>query len=144
MAYRIFLDANVILEFILKRKQASVVEVLFNAIESAKYRGFTSTSILQICSYWMTKEFGVNTTKVTLLSMLKYVSIIDSKHEFVMSALHSPMGDIEDALQYYTALQHKIDYFITLDKQLIREAIPSLPIYLPADFLRIYSDFRSF
>lgn len=45
------------------------------------------------------------------------------------------MTDIEDALQYYTALHHKIDYFISCDKQLKKAAIPSLPVYLPEEFL---------
>jgi predicted nucleic acid-binding protein len=46
------------------------------------------------------------------------------------------MTDIEDALQYYTAMHHKVDYFISLDKNLIKSAIPVLPILTPEEFLK--------
>jgi len=47
------------------------------------------------------------------------------------------MTDIEDALQYYTALHHKIDFFITEDKDLQKSAIPNLPVYSSQDFLNL-------
>jgi hypothetical protein len=46
------------------------------------------------------------------------------------------MTDIEDALQYYTALHHKLDVFISSDKQLQKSAISSLPVYTPEEFLK--------
>lgn len=137
MASKIFLDANVILEYILRRKQADVVDSMFVNIENGKYKAFTSASILQICSYWIGKEFGTVKTKIILLNMLNNVTIVDSMHQFIVFALNSHIKDIEDALQYYTALQHKMDYFITLDQKLAAQAIPSLPIYLPAKFLNM-------
>jgi hypothetical protein len=39
-------------------------------------------------------------------------------------------------LQYYTALHHKLDYFITRDKRLQKEAVPGLPVYTADEFLR--------
>jgi hypothetical protein len=50
--------------------------------------------------------------------------------------LYSKIKNIEDALQYYTAMHHKIDYFITQDKDLQKESIPTLPIYTPDEFLK--------
>lgn len=63
------------------------------------------------------------------------VTVIDLPHEIVLNALHSKITDIESALQYYTAVHHKLDYFISLDKQLQKQAIPVLPVYTPSDFL---------
>jgi hypothetical protein len=54
--------------------------------------------------------------------------------EIVIQSLHSKMSDIEDALQYYVALHHKLDFFISNDKQLKKESIPTLPVFNCAEF----------
>lgn len=42
-----------------------------------------------------------------------------------------------DALQYYTAMHHKLDYFILRDKQLQKQ---SIPVYTPRDLLNEISE----
>ena len=39
-------------------------------------------------------------------------------------------------LQYYIAMHHKVDYFITQDKDMQKESIPTLPVYTPEEFLK--------
>ena len=73
-----------------------------------------------------------------MLSLLSDVEVIDSNHQTTVAALHSKINDIEDALQYYTAIQHKLDYFITMDKKLQKSGIPNLPIYSPEEFLKLF------
>jgi len=51
--------------------------------------------------------------------------------------LHAKINDIEDALQYYTALDHQLDYFISRDKQLKKLASEELPVYAIQDFLKL-------
>jgi hypothetical protein len=46
------------------------------------------------------------------------------------------MEDMEDALQYYSALTHEADIFISSAKQLRKAAIPLLPVLTPAEFLK--------
>jgi hypothetical protein len=46
------------------------------------------------------------------------------------------MNDIEDALQYYTAMHHKIPYFISNDKKLKKESINTLPVYTSSEFVK--------
>ena len=62
--------------------------------------------------------------------------LIDCDHETALTALGSAMEDIEDALQYYTALMHGVDIFLSSDKQLQKAAIPQLPILTPKEFLK--------
>jgi len=137
MAYRIFLDANVVLEYALLRKNAASVKTLLSDIEASKYKGFISSSVFQICSYWMLKAYGYAKTRELLLDMLSFIKIVDCKHEIIVNALNSSIKDIEDALQYYTALSNQMDYFITFDKDLKKSAIPSLPIFSPHEFSNI-------
>ncbi len=42
---------------------------------------------------------------------------------------------MEDALQYYAALKHGADYFISSGKKLQKGAVPQLPVLTPHEFL---------
>jgi hypothetical protein len=63
------------------------------------------------------------------------VEIINYDHATALIAVNSNISDIEDALQYYTALRHDLDYFISADKNLKKAAIPHLPVYTAAELL---------
>lgn len=135
MATKVFLDANILLDFILKREYYADAKQVFELIEEGHVNGYITSSVLHITGYWVGKEYGVTKAKSILLSLLNIVTVIDIRHETVVNALHSKIDDIEDALQYYTAIHHKLDYFITRDKQLKKDSTPALQVYSPADFV---------
>lgn len=103
---------------------------------NAHVQAFITPSIVHIVGYWLTKAYGNAKAKELLLTLLADVSVIDIDHEITLAALHSKIKDIEDALQYYTAIHHKIDYFISRDKDLQKASIPTLPVYTPDEFLQ--------
>lgn len=55
----------------------------------------------------------------------------------VMRALQSNFKDKEDALQYYSALNAGVDYFITRNKKDYSHTEISLPVHSPAEFVSI-------
>ena len=71
--------------------------------------------------------------------LLTDIRVIDISHTVTINALHSKINDIEDALQYYSALNYKLNYFVTWDGQLKKEGIPILPVYGLTEFLKIKS-----
>jgi len=135
MASKIFLDANILLDFTLKRRNYNVAQQLIEHVVDGDLQAYTTPAIVHITGYWLSKTFSKIKTKEILLELLIDIKVIDCKHDLVISALNSSMTDIEDALQYYTALHHKLDFFISQDKQLKQAAIPSLPVYFPVEFL---------
>ena len=64
------------------------------------------------------------------------MGVIDCKHDTVVMALNSSIADIQDAIQYYSALQHKMDYYITFDKKLMTHSASNLLIVTPREFLK--------
>lgn len=136
MASRIFIDANVLLDFTLQRESFETSRQLLELAVSGQVEAYISPSIVHITGYWLSKTYGVPKAKKLLLSLLADISVIDISHEVTLIALHSGMKDIEDALQYYAALYHKMDYFISRDKDLAKNGIPSLPVYSPEHFLQ--------
>ncbi len=135
MAFRIFLDANILLDFTLKRNEYESSRKLMEWAVRGRVQAFITPSIVHIAGYWLTKAYGHAKAKELLLTLLADIQVIDIGHEITINALHSKMTDREDALQYYTAIHHKLDYFITRDKGLQKAAIPVLPVCSPEEFL---------
>src|ERR1700743_483634 len=107
MAYKIFLDANILLDFTLKRDGYDQSKQLIELAVDGDVRAFVTPSILHIVGYWLAKAYGSTKTKELLLTLLADITVIDLVHEIAVNALHSKISDIEDALQYYTAMHHK-------------------------------------
>lgn len=140
MAYKIFLDANVLLDFMLKRDQYDEAKELMSLVIDDKVNAYITPEIVHIVGYWLTKAYGAEKAKQLLLSLLIDVQVIDINHELTLLALNSKIDDIEDALQYYTALHNQLDYFISNDKKFQKVGIPSLPVVATTTFLNeIYS-----
>jgi predicted nucleic acid-binding protein len=135
MASKVFLDANILLDFTLKRENYQVAKQILTLAVQGSIQTFITPSIVHIVGYWLTKAYGSTKAKELLLTLLADVQVIDITHEITLAALHSKITDIEDALQYYSAIHHKMDYFISRDKGLQKVAMPILPIYTPDEFL---------
>ena len=139
MAFSVFLDANVLLDFTLKRDDYVVSRKLIELVIKGRVQAFITPAIVHIAGYWLTKAYGAAKAKELLLTLLADIKVIDISDEVTISALHSKINDIEDALQYYTAMHHRSDYFITRDKGLQKAAIPVLPVISPEEFLKKHS-----
>lgn len=135
MVSKIFLDANVLLDFTLKRKAYHDAKKLIELVITEKLKGFVSPAIIHIVGYWLTKAYGAKEAKKLLLALLVDIQCLDIPHEIVIHALLSKINDIEDSLQYYTALHFKLDFFISEDKLLKKESTSVLPVYSIKEFL---------
>jgi predicted nucleic acid-binding protein len=136
MASKAFVDANILLDLTLKRADYGVAKEIMTLAIEGRIQLYVSPSIIHIVGHWLTKAYNQAKAKEILISLLNDVVCIDISHELVITSLHSSIRDIEDAMQYYTALHYQIDYFISRDKQLKKDAISILPIYTPEEFLK--------
>ncbi len=136
MASKVFLDANILLDLTLKRDGYETARQIIELAVNGQIQAFITPSIVHITGYWLTKAYGHAKAKELLLTLLTDVYVIDTNHAITVHALHSKIKDIEDSLQYYSALHHKIDYLVTQDKDLQKASIPALPVYSPEEFLR--------
>lgn len=135
MQKKIFLDANILLDLLLKREGHEISRQLFEAIIAGQIKGYTSVSVLHILAYWLQKAYGTATAKKLLISLAEEITFIDCNHTSATQALSASFSDIEDAIQYHTAIQHKLNFFITRDKGLIRQSGKALPVLSPKVFL---------
>lgn len=138
MAYKLFLDVNVLLDFTLKRENYIDIKNVITSIENEFHKGYITSATLHTLSYFLTKEFGLKTTKEILLNLLETFTVIDAQKDVLKNALHSNFNDIEDALQVYTALSLKMDFFLTNDKKLKKESTMAMPILQVHQFVVEY------
>lgn len=136
MAFKVFFDAQVILDFVLQREGYAQSKALVAAAEQKKIFAFTSPTVIQICSYWATKAYGVAKAKEIMAAILSFIQTVDTPHQQVLTAIHSSITDIEDALLYYTAIHRNMDMIISRDSAFQQAALPSLPVVSPADLLQ--------
>lgn len=142
MAFKIFLDANIILDFTLRREIGyEYSKTIIQNIVNRKFTAYITPAIVHISGYYLTKARTAETAKEILLSLLADISTIDIPHAITLEALHSNMLDIEDSLQYYSAIHHNVDYFISRDKPLLKNHSPNkLPVIHPKDFIEQFID----
>ena len=79
MAYKVFLDVNVLLDFTLKRESYADCKNLIKSIEDGFHNGYITSATLHTLSYFLTKELGLKVAKEVLLNLLSTFSIIDAK-----------------------------------------------------------------
>ena len=116
--HRLFLDANIVLDFFLRR------EPDFDAARTLLHLGETDRAVLGMSAaavpfayFHLNKqrlEFG--DPKDRLRRFVPYVTLVTVDADVVRRSLISSIRDVEDATQYELAADFSADFLITRDK----------------------------
>lgn len=136
MAFRVFMDADILLDLTLKRECYPSARQLMEWAVKGRIQAYVTPAVIQEVGRRLKEAYGAARAKELLLALLAEVLVIEGSHAVAVSALHSGMSDLDGALSYYAALHHKLDYFITRDEDLPKAAIPVLPVCTPEEFLK--------
>ena len=105
MAYKIFLDTDVIIDFLVDRRP--------HAIESSKIFKLSEEGLLSICTsslcicnvhYIIRKVVGDVKARNIIEKLLELIDVADVTKKNILDALVSDFRDFEDAVQYSVAL----------------------------------------
>lgn len=133
MAFRIFLDTNVFLDHFLDRDIHSTH--ILKACEQRRASAFASSASFYTLSYFLRKNSSFSETKKFLSEYLRFVSVLPAYKSNLLVSLESSFSDLEDAFQYYSALQQEsLDFFITNNLKDFRKAYQQLPVISPKKF----------
>lgn len=136
---KVFLDANVILEVLLRRNHYEEATEILQAGEQQHIHLFTSSSVIGFIAYWLIKENGLAKAKQSLLILMNMVHTLDLTHEQLYNSLMADFKDVEDGIQYFTATLHALDYFVTYNEADFRKASGSAKVLTPSGFLKVIS-----
>ena len=111
---KVFVDTDVVLDLLAERIPFfHFSAVLFTFAEMKKLELYTSPLILANTFYILRKQLGNDEAKSALRKLRILLHVVDSSESIIDKALNSDFSDFEDAIQYYTALEHGINVILT-------------------------------
>ena len=111
---KVFVDTDVVLDLLAERIPFfHFSAVLFTFAEMKKLELYTSPLILANTFYILRKQLGNDGAKSALRKLRILLHVVDSSESIIDKALNSDFSDFEDAIQYYTALEHGINVILT-------------------------------
>ena len=134
MVPKVFLDADVLLEYTLKESGYQHGRQMMEWAVKGWIQAFTSSAIIRDIAIGLNRAYGPVKTQKILVSLVASVQVIDAEFQTIIIALQSRINSVPAGISYYTALQHQMDYFITYDFNLFENANPVLPTTTPIDF----------
>ena len=137
MAYRVFLDTNIFLDHLLDRNTHS--SNLLKACEEGEVIGYASAASFYTLAYVVRKSVSATETRKLLGDYLRFISILSAKKHVLRSSIDATFSDLEDAFQYFTALEEDaLDFFVTNNLKDFQKVSQQLPVIDPRKFMREY------
>ncbi len=136
MAPQIFLDTNILLDFLLKRQgELEEVKSIFNAASDKKLALYVSESALTTSIYFLQKQ-NIDALGI-IRQLLPVLSVLPFKKEIFFAAVET-FKDTEDGLLYFLAHDAKLNYFITRNTNDFKNHLKDLPVLSPSQFIQSY------
>jgi predicted nucleic acid-binding protein len=145
---KVFLDTNIIMEFLSKRKLYVPVDIIIRSTEEDNIGKCISACSFDTLVYLLGIELKKKDihepekrkkTRELLNAILDNVNVADINGNMLRLALNDEhFTDIEDAIQYYCALANDCDCLITINVKHFKNANKGLEVLDPAEFVNKY------
>jgi predicted nucleic acid-binding protein len=141
MAYKIFLDINILIDMLDdKRSNHTNAVKLIDMAEAGDCFAYVTESVLHTTAYLIRKTYTPAKFRQLFNHLLTFVELIPVTTLMYTSGLQRVINDVEDAILYTAALHASLDFYITNDiKDFRRLEIPTLPVMTAEDFLSNYA-----
>ena len=114
MAYKVFLDTNIIVDFLQPvRPFHEDAQALFLFLSKDVFTAYISESVITTTPYLIRKNYAANELRSILNNLNQKLKILSCTNQDVSTALQQQPPGFEDALLYQIALRHQMDYFVT-------------------------------
>jgi predicted nucleic acid-binding protein len=133
----IFLDTNVIIDFLADRRPFSLIAAeIFTASLSGKVNIYISAISYNNIYYILRQSLSHPETIKLLEELSEMAEIVDVTKTIIKKSLKSDFKDFEDAIQYNCALTvKKIDFIVTRNSKDYKKS--SLPVMNPQEAIGI-------
>lgn len=142
MAYKVFLDTNIILDIFLKREPffENSRKVLLEIGENDFIPHITGSSVTDL--YYICKKSGMEKGVIleNLKELLNAFEVLIIDKDSIIDAISSDIKDFEDAVQIMACKEGKVDLIITRNKKDFK--IDWIQVQTPQEFLASISKGR--
>ncbi len=135
---KVFLDTNVILDFILKREGfAKNAAIIFDLGERNKIHLTLSSLSINNIDYIVSKIQNKKKARTIVIRLLSITEVLSVKQSTIQSAALSEFKDFEDATQNFCAEEGNVNCIITRNLKDFKKS--SLSVQSPTEFLVSFS-----
>ena len=136
---KVFLDSDVILDLLTEREpHLEAVINLFIEIQNKKISAYTSPVVIANVFYIMARHTNKDRALKALIKIKSLIKVLSCGDDEIELALSSDFTDFEDSIQYYTALNHKIDFIITRNVKDYKNA--NMNVLTPLEYIASKKD----
>lgn len=131
---RVFLDSDVILDCVLARPEfAADATAILNLCETGGVEGLTSSLVMANCHYVFAKRENAAKSRQVIARLRAIVKVCAVGDHELSQALVSDFIDLEDAIQYFTALHNGAEAIVTRNTADFKAA--TIPVMPPRDLI---------
>ena len=137
---KVFLDTDVILDLLLKRKPFHYSAYkIFTSIENRRITGYTSPLVIAKLHYILTKLLKKEKSIEIIKDLLQILKLTTIDEEIILKIfLHKKIKDFEDLIQYYSAKEFFIEYLITRNIKDYPESTNDIKIISSEKFVSLF------
>ena len=130
----LLIDTNIIIDLLAKRKDFyQEAQELFTLADENEVNLYISSLSFANTHYMLSKELNADEARKVLIKFKLLVKILPLDDRILELALSSDFKDFEDGIQYYTALENKLEIIITRNKKDFKTA--KLPVLTAKEYL---------
>lgn len=139
MTAKVFLDTDVIIDYLTDRKPFSdYISHIFELSVKNKVSLHISAVSINNIYYIIRKLVGHSKTLGIIERLIEMVGIVDTSEEDIVQALKNNFSDFEDSIQYSTALKiDHVDAIITRNLKDYRNS--AIAVMTPTTFLKTFT-----
>ncbi len=132
--YRIFLDTNVALDLVANREPfVEDSKPFLSLVAEGEAQLFISEVSLGLLIYMSFDRYKLVDAKIKLIQFITFCGVVSGGKEAFLNSMNSDFKDKEDGLQYFTAVENKMDFLITRDIKDFKTA-DQIPVMTPKEF----------
>jgi predicted nucleic acid-binding protein len=131
----LFLDTNIILDLLANRMPFyTEAAKLFSLADKKKVKLSISSLCLADAHYILSRQNPETEVRNILRTFKVLVNVLPPDDKIADLALNSDFRDLEDAIQYYTAIENDQDLIITRNQQDFKES--KIPVMSAGEFIK--------
>ncbi|MDL2262507.1 PIN domain-containing protein [Bacteroidales bacterium OttesenSCG-928-I21] len=131
---RLLIDTNIIVDLLAKRADFyQESQELFTLADEKNISLFISALTFANTHYILMRDLNAEEARKILIKFKTLVEILPLEDKILELALASDFNDFEDAIQYHTALDNRLDAIITRNKKDFKKSV--LPVLTAREYL---------
>ena len=125
---KILVDTNVVLDLLGNREEfLSEAQELFTMADKGEVKLFVSSLTIANTYYMLSQKLKIVNTRKILRQFKVLVEVLPLDDKIIELSLDSDFKDFEDAIQYYSAIEHGVRIIITRNQKDFKlSSIPAL------------------